>query len=313
MGLNENPWICWESPVAMPAEAPDQGFFLLGADGHGGWQGYARALGLDLQALDLPAEESERLSWDDKGTWHLQLSYFSGLPQQQWTGESIQYRLGLVMAAMGLWVVVPAAALGGLASDLAEMSTPKNPQEALLRLLLVVIHSHDSTAQGILQRLKVLREALHQAMSNRELSEIAILHRLLGDLVVSLRDLGHTLRVWLWELAEGDPLLPILENAQEELDRIEDGITLIWERHTGITDCYTGIVQNNSHSVMKVMTLWLALLMIPIALIMPFHMNTPLPFGAQHSHIAWYLLLLYAFGVSVVLGIWGRRRGFFEA
>lgn len=317
MDLNPWLWTRWRSPAAMPATAPATGAFVIGVDQREGWRGYAAALGLPAawfapsDAVVTPGSLGLRLEQAGTGVWHLHLPYVYDFQDTERGEERLMESvLGVIIGPSGLWVVSPSEGLDNLYRELIEMSDPDNREQALLRLLLVVIHSHDLGAQRIVARLKELRADLRKSMTNRELREIVKLNRSMGDLVVSLRDVGHTLRTWLWELEETDPLLPIVEELQAELRRVEDGVTLIWERYTSVTNCYTGIVQNNSHSVMKVMTLWLALLMIPIALIMPFHMETYLPLG--HWHFTWYFLIAYGFGASLLMAWWGRRHGFFD-
>ena len=317
MDLNPWLWTLWRTPAALPATVPVQGAFLLGADGQEGWRGYAQALGLPpswfLTAAsdELLATYGARLEQPSDGIWHVHLPYvYEQEDVEAGTDRLLESVLGIIVAPQSLWALAPAEALTPLYHDVAEMSDPESREQALLRVVLVAIHSHDLAAQRIVRRLKELRADLRKSMNNRELQEIVKLNRSMGDLVVSLRDLGHTLRTWLWELEEGDPLLAVLEELQAELRRVEDGVTLIWERYLSVTNCYTGIVQNNSHAVMKVMTLWLALLMVPIALIMPFHMETHLPLG--HWHFTWYFLIAYGFGASLLIAWWGRRHGFFD-
>ncbi|MEY2341006.1 CorA family divalent cation transporter [Acidithiobacillus sp. IBUN Pt1247-S3] len=317
MDLNPWLWTRWRTPAAMPATVPVRGAFILGADAQEGWRGYAQALGLSPawfvapRADELLATYGARLEQPSSGVWHLHLPYVYDLADAEQGEERLMESvLGVIVGPQSLWVLSPGEGLEAVYHDVEEMSDPDSREQALLRMVLVAIHSHDMGAQRIVQRLKELRTALRKSMTNRELREIVKLNRSMGDLVVSLRDLGHTLRTWLWELEETDQLLPIVEELQAELRRVEDGVTLVWERYTSVTNCYTGIVQNNSHSVMKVMTLWLALLMIPIALIMPFHMETHLPLG--HWHFTWYFLLAYGFGASLFMAWWGRRHGFFD-
>ncbi|MHB0873958.1 MAG: CorA family divalent cation transporter, partial [Acidithiobacillus ferrooxidans] len=64
------------------------------------------------------------------------------------------------------------------------------------------------------------------------------------------------------------------------------------------------------HTVMKVMTVWLALLMMPIAFIMPWHMMTPLPL--EHWHYLWFGLIAYVFGVTWLFARWAGKHGFFS-
>ena len=111
---------------------------------------------------------------------------------------------------------------------------------------------------------------------------------------------------------DDDPALPTLESTYAEQRRIEEILTLTWERYLGVTNAYTGIIQNNAHTIMKIMTAWLASLMVPIALIMPFHMmSNYMPM--LHFQYAWYVLLAYGFGIAGWFFFqWGRKRGFFH-
>ncbi len=314
MDLNPWQWTVWPNPAQLPATAPVEGSFLLGADADDGWCGYARALQLPEAwfRLQRPDEEAaQRLELFAGQVWHLRLPYVHDRRDLEAGIERLlEVSLSVIVAPASLWVVAPVASLDPLQQELEEMSIAESREQALLRLVLVCIHSHDLAAQRIVARLQTLRAALRNAMTNRELREIVKLNRSMGDLVVSLRDLGHTLRAWLREAEEESALIAPLEELQAELRRVEEGVSLVWERYTAVTNCYTGIVQNNSHSVMKVMTLWLALLMIPIALIMPFHMEVHLPLG--HWKFTWYFLLAYGFGTSVYIAWWGRKHGFFD-
>ena len=182
--------------------------------------------------------------------------------------------------------------------------------ELLQRVLLSIIYSHERVARVLVERLQVLRMALKTAMGNTELRQIVALNRDLGELVIALRETGLILRNALRATPGESPVYPLLDAALREQRRIEDGVNLIHERYLAVTNAYNGIVQNNAHTVMKVMTVWLALLMMPIAFIMPWHMMTPLPL--EHWHYLWFGLLAYVFGVTLLFARWARKHGFFS-
>ena len=182
--------------------------------------------------------------------------------------------------------------------------------ELLQRVLLNVIYSHERVARVLVERLQALRMALKTAMGNAELRQIVALNRDLGELVIALREPGLILRDALRATPGESPVYPLLDAALREQRRIEDGVNLTHERYLAVTNAYNGIVQNNAHTVMKVMTVWLALLMMPIAFIMPWHMMTPLPL--EHWHYLWFGLLAYVFGVTLLFARWARKHGFFS-
>ncbi|CDQ09726.1 CorA family divalent cation transporter [Acidithiobacillus ferrivorans] len=182
--------------------------------------------------------------------------------------------------------------------------------EVLQRVLLNVIYSHERVARVLVERLQVLRMALKTSMGNVELRQIVVLNRDLGELVIALRETGLILRDALRATPGESPVYPLLDVALREQRRIEEGVNLIHERYLAVTNAYNGIVQNNAHTVMKVMTVWLALLMMPIAFIMPWHMMTPLPL--EHWHYLWFGLLAYVFGVTWLFAHWARKHGFFS-
>jgi magnesium transporter len=181
--------------------------------------------------------------------------------------------------------------------------------DLLQRILLNIIYSHERVARVLVDRLQELRKALKKAMSNREMRQIMALNRDLGELVIALRETGLILRDALRATPGEASTYPLLDAALREQRRMEDVVNLVYERYLTVTNAYNGIIQNNAHTVMKVMTIWLALLMMPIAFIMPFHMNTPLPM--EHWHYLWFGLLAYVFGVTLIFAIWARKHGFF--
>lgn len=181
--------------------------------------------------------------------------------------------------------------------------------ELLQRILLNSIYSHERVARVLVERLQELRMALKTAMGNVELRQIVVLNRDLGELVIALRETGLILRDTLRATPGEAAAYPLLDAALREQRRIEDGVNLVYERYLTVTNAYNGIIQNNAHTVMKVMTVWLALLMMPIAFIMPFHMMTVLPL--EHWHYLWFGLLAYVFGVTLIFAIWARKHGFF--
>ena len=182
--------------------------------------------------------------------------------------------------------------------------------ELLQRVLLSVIYSHERVARVLVERLQALRMALKTAMGNAELRQIVALNRDLGELVIALRETGLILRDALRATPGESPVYSLLDAALREQHRIEDSVNLIHERYLAVTNAYNGIIQNNAHTVMKVMTVWLALLMMPIAFIMPWHMMTPLPL--EHWHYLWFGLLAYVFGVTWLFARWARKHGFFS-
>ncbi|MDX5935876.1 CorA family divalent cation transporter [Acidithiobacillus thiooxidans] len=181
--------------------------------------------------------------------------------------------------------------------------------DLLQRILLNIIYSHERVARVLVDRLQELRMALKTSMSNREMRQIMALNRDLGELVIALREIGLILRDALRATPGDTSTYPLLDAALREQRRMEDVVNLVYERYLTVTNAYNGIIQNNAHTVMKVMTVWLALLMIPIAFIMPFHMNTFLPL--EHWHYLWFGLIAYVFGVTLMFAIWARKRGFF--
>ena len=182
--------------------------------------------------------------------------------------------------------------------------------ELLQRVLLSSIYSHERVARVLVERLQVLRMALKTDMGNVKLRQIVVLNRDLGELVIALRETGLILRDALRATAGESPVYPLLDAALREQRRIEDGVNLIHQRYLAVTNAYNGIIQNNAHTVMKVMTVWLALLMMPIAFIMPWHMMTPLPL--EHWHYLWFGLLAYVFGVTWLFARWAGKHGFFS-
>ena len=182
--------------------------------------------------------------------------------------------------------------------------------EVLQRVLLNVIYSHERVARVLVERLQALRMALKTSMDNVELRQIVVLNRDLGELVIALRETGLILRDALRATPGESPIYPLLDVALREQRRIEEGVNLIHERYLTVTNAYNGIVQNNAHTVMKVMTVWLALLMMPIAFIMPWHMMTPLPL--EHWRYLWFGLLAYVFGVTWLFARWAGKHGFFS-
>ncbi|MBN2680282.1 CorA family divalent cation transporter [Acidithiobacillus montserratensis] len=179
----------------------------------------------------------------------------------------------------------------------------------LQRVLLNSIYSHERVARVLVDRLQELRLTLKTAMGNRELREIVVLNRDLGELVIALRETGLILRDALRATPGEAPAYAVLEIALREQRRMEDVVNLVYERYLTVTNAYNGIIQNNAHTVMKVMTVWLALLMMPIAFIMPFHMMTILPL--EHWHYLWFGLLAYVFGATLLFAVWARKHGFF--
>ncbi len=181
--------------------------------------------------------------------------------------------------------------------------------DLLQRILLNLIYSHERVARVLVDRLQELRMALKTAMGNSELRQIVVLNRDLGELVIALRETGLILRDALRATPGEASAYPLLDAALREQRRMEDVVNLVYERYLTVTNAYNGIIQNNAHTVMKVMTVWLALLMMPIAFIMPFHMMTILPL--EHWHYLWFGLLAYVFGATLIFAIWARKHGFF--
>ncbi|MBU2738614.1 CorA family divalent cation transporter [Acidithiobacillus concretivorus] len=189
-------------------------------------------------------------------------------------------------------------------------SLPQNARgDILQKILLNIIYSHERVARVLVDRLQELRMALKTAMGNSELREIVVLNRDLGELVIALRETGLILRDALRATPGEASTYPLLDAALREQRRMEDVVNLVYERYLTVTNAYNGIIQNNAHTVMKVMTVWLALLMMPIAFIMPFHMMTILPL--EHWHYLWFGLLAYVFGATLMFAIWARKHGFF--
>ncbi|MEB8535923.1 CorA family divalent cation transporter [Acidithiobacillus ferriphilus] len=245
--------------------------------------------------------------------WSMRISAVFALPEGTTAyREESTYDLRLVWAPDHLILAAEAALLKPIQWDWLEDGTWETPEDALQRILLDAIYSHEQAAQRMVDEIKTLRLALKTALDNREMRRIIALNRRMGNLVISLRSMGLTFRTVISEMHDDDPALPTLESTYAEQRRIEEILTLTWERYLGVTNAYTGIIQNNAHTIMKIMTAWLASLMVPIALIMPFHMmSNYMPM--LHFQYAWYVLLAYGFGIAGWFFFqWGRKRGFFH-
>jgi len=273
------------------------------------------ALGARLPQLALPAQATRqalRLVLDPNGVLALRLNVvFPRREPELRRGEEELLQARLIWTRDHLILVAPQQHWRRIVRDSLELDPHAPLDKILQRILLTSIYSHESAAQRIVAELRELRSALRSSLNNREMRRIVVLNRRLGELVVSIRDLGLTLRSLRAELSDDDPLRDRIDEIYDEQRRIEEILTLIWDRYLGVTNAYAGIIQNNAHTIMKVMTAYLAFLMVPIALIMPFHMNTVLPM--EHFHYAWYVLLIYSFGTSGWFFFqWGRKRGFFH-
>lgn len=231
--------------------------------------------------------------------------------QKQMQAEEEPINLSLYWDRSNLILFAPEHLWEDVFHKRLEVSQAVREEFPLLRILLAAIYSHKIASQNIVAELRDLRNRLRTSLNNHEMRRIIALNRKLGDLVYSVRDFGLTLRALRAEIEAGDYNHHQIDIIFDEQKRIEEVVSLIWDRYIGVTNAYTGIIQNNAHTIMKIMTAYLAFLMLPIALIIPFHMNTPMPM--KHFRYAFYALLVYSFGVSSWFFFhWGRKRGFFH-
>jgi len=292
------------------------GIYLLDPDDEETIAVLDNVLGSDLRQRILPphstTRQPPRLVLGSAGMLALRLNLaFSRREPELRRNEEELLQAQLIWTQDHLVLVAPQQYGRRIIRDGLELD-PHLPRDRILqRILLTAIYAHERATQRVVAELRELRDALRRSLDNREMRRIVRLNRRLGELVVSIRDLGLTLRTLRAELNDEDRLRARIDEIYDEQRRIEEILTLIWDRYLGVTNAYTGIIQNNAHTIMKVMTAYLAFLMVPIALIMPFHMNTPLPL--EHFHYAFYLLLLYSFGTSGWFFFrWGRKHGFFH-
>ena len=183
---------------------------------------------------------------------------------------------------------------------------------------MMVLKIFEKITQAFMEYLKeinhrrnILEQQLYASNRNEELLELMRIQKSLVYFVTALRS-----NEMLLMKLERTNFLGLNEQEKEKLDDMVVDMSQALEMahiYTIILSCsmvaFASIISNNQNSVLKRLTSITIILQFPVLIASIYGMNVPIPF--QHQAHAFYIPIILALSVSIIMGAYFMRRKWF--
>ncbi|HRP56963.1 magnesium transporter CorA family protein [Agriterribacter sp.] len=183
---------------------------------------------------------------------------------------------------------------------------------------MMVLKIFEKITQAFMEYLKeinhrrnILEQQLYASNRNEELLELMRIQKSLVYFVTALRS-----NEMLLMKLERTNFLGLNEQEKEELDDMVVDMSQALEMahiYTNILsstlDAFASIISNNQNSVLKRLTSITIILQFPVLIASIYGMNVPIPF--QHQAHAFYIPIILALSVSIIMGAYFMRKKWF--
>lgn len=183
---------------------------------------------------------------------------------------------------------------------------------------MMVLKIFEKITQAFMEYLKeinhrrnILEQQLYASNRNEELLELMRIQKSLVYFVTALRS-----NEMLLMKLERTNFLGFNEQEKEELDDMVVDMSQALEMahiYTNILssslDAFASIISNNQNSVLKRLTSITIILQFPVLIASIYGMNVPIPF--QHQAHAFYIPIILALSVSIIMGAYFMRKKWF--
>ena len=183
---------------------------------------------------------------------------------------------------------------------------------------MMVLKIFEKITQAFMEYLKeinhrrnILEQQLYASNRNEELLELMRIQKSLVYFVTALRS-----NEMLLMKLERTNFLGLNEQEKEKLDDMVVDMSQALEMahiYTNILssslDAFASIISNNQNSVLKRLTSITIILQFPVLIASIYGMNVPIPF--QHQAHAFYIPIILALSVSIIMGAYFMRRKWF--
>ena len=188
---------------------------------------------------------------------------------------------------------------------------PERPNMMVLKIFEKITQAFMEYLKEINHRRNILEQQLYASNRNEELLELMRIQKSLVYFVTALRS-----NEMLLMKLERTNFLGLNEQEKEKLDDMVVDMSQALEMahiYTNILssslDAFASIISNNQNSVLKRLTSITIILQFPVLIASIYGMNVPIPF--QHQAHAFYIPIILALSVSIIMGAYFMRRKWF--
>jgi len=181
----------------------------------------------------------------------------------------------------------------------------------VLKIFEKVTHAFMEYLKEINHRRNILEQKLYDSNRNEELLELMRIQKSLVYFVTALR----SNELLMMKLVRTN-FLGLNEEEKEFLDDLVVDISQALEMahiYTNILsstlDAFASIISNNQNIVLKRLTSITIILQFPVLIASIYGMNVPIPY--QHSAHAFYIPIILALSVSMIMGVYFMKKKWF--
>jgi magnesium transporter len=181
----------------------------------------------------------------------------------------------------------------------------------VLKIFEKVTHAFMEYLKEINHRRNILEQKLYDSNRNEELLELMRIQKSLVYFVTALR----SNELLMMKLVRTN-FLGLNEEEKEFLDDLVVDISQALEMahiYTNILsstlDAFASIISNNQNIVLKRLTSITIILQFPVLIASIYGMNVPIPY--QHSAHAFYIPIILALSVSILMGVYFMKKKWF--
>jgi magnesium transporter len=190
---------------------------------------------------------------------------------------------------------------------------PDKRNMMVLKVFEKVVTTFMDYLKEINQRRNQLEQKLYDSNRNEELLDLMRIQKSLVYFVTALRS-----NEMLLMKMKRTNFLGLNSDEEEFLDDLIVDTSQALEManiYTNILsstlDAFASIISNNQNQVMKRLTSVTVMLQLPTLVASIYGMNVPIP-GA-HSSVAFYIPIIFSFGLSLLIGIYFMRKKYFKS
>ncbi len=183
---------------------------------------------------------------------------------------------------------------------------------------MMVLKIFEKITQAFMEYLKeinhrrnIVEQQLYASNRNEELLELMRIQKSLVYFVTALR----SNEMLMMKLVRTN-FLGLNEDEKEELDDLVVDMSQALEMAniyanilSSTMDAFASIISNNQNSVLKRLTSITIILQFPVLIASIYGMNVPIPF--QHNAHAFYIPVVLALSISIIMGIYFMKKKFF--
>ncbi|MBX3242120.1 MAG: magnesium transporter CorA family protein [Chitinophagaceae bacterium] len=183
---------------------------------------------------------------------------------------------------------------------------------------MMVLKIFEKITQAFMEYLKeinhrrnIVEQQLYASNRNEELLELMRIQKSLVYFVTALR----SNEMLMMKLVRTN-FLGLNEDEKEELNDLVVDMSQALEMAniyanilSSTLDAFASIISNNQNSVLKRLTSITIILQFPVLIASIYGMNVPIPF--QHNAHAFYIPVILALSISIIMGIYFMKKKFF--